>query len=134
MNYLARRDHTQVELTQKLKAKGYELSDIEKLIVEFNQSGLMSDQRFTENYIRWRRRRGYGPQRIAAELQARGVEDEVIKMHIDAGNEEWLLEIEQVWRKHFKGRKAEDYSEKVKQMRFLQYRGFTREQIASLMD
>jgi regulatory protein len=41
----------------------------------------------------------------------------------------WFAAAYKVWRKHFKGILPTDFLLRAKQMRFLQYRGFTREQI-----
>lgn len=133
LNWLARRDHSQHEITQKLKAKAYPPEIIHALVSEFAQQGLINEQRFTESYTRWRQSRGYGPLRISAELQARGISPEMIAEHIEITDNAWLCEVRKVWQKHFKGKLPSDFTLRAKQMRFLQYRGFTREQIESIL-
>jgi regulatory protein len=44
----------------------------------------------------------------------------------------WFTEARNVWQKHFKGKLPTDFESRAKQMRFLHYRGFTREQIESV--
>lgn len=85
-----------------------------------------------ESFIRWRRERGYGPERIRAELYARGIAPEMIAEHLQMADNAWLIEVRRVWQKHFKGNVPTEYKARAKQMRFLQYRGYTREQIASV--
>lgn len=65
---LARREHSQLELTQKLTQKGFQERDIELLLEEFVQLGWQSDQRFAESYSRSRVHKGFGPVRIQYEL------------------------------------------------------------------
>jgi regulatory protein len=97
-----------------------------------SRSGLISDQRFAECYTRSRCNKGYGPLRISMELQARGISPETIAEVLQITDNTWLAEVQKVWRKHFKGRLPADFVNRAKQMRFLQYRGFTRDQIESV--
>lgn len=115
-----------------MKAKGYASDDIATVITDFTQAGLISDQRFAENYCYWRRGKGFGPLRISQELQARGVSDETIAELIQITDNAWFTEARRVWQKQFKGKQPSDFKSRAKQMRFLQYRGFTQEQIKSV--
>lgn len=133
LNWLARRDYSQHEITKKLKAKAYSTQAIAIIITKLAQAGLINEQRFTENYIHWRKAKGFGPLRIAAELQARGILPEKIAEQLQITDNAWLTEARKVWQKQFKGKFADDFKQKAKQIRFLQYRGFTQEQIKSVL-
>ena len=130
---LTRRDYSCYEISQKLRAKGYQADEIKSVITELTQSQLINEARFVENYIYWRRNKGYGPQRIRQELQARGIDMEMIAEHLKITDNAWFAEVRKVWQKHFRGKMPEDFQNRAKQMRFLQYRGFTREQIESVL-
>ena len=95
---------------------------------------LLSDDRFMESLIRARRNRGYGPLRIQKELQEKGVAPEAIAHWLDATSRDWADDIRRVQRKKFGGRIPGSYAERARQARFLQYRGFTYEQIQQLLD
>src|SRR4029077_14436536 len=99
---------------------------------DLNRSGLLNDARFTENYIRWRRGKGFGPVRISLELQARGISDEVIAEQLKITDNAWFADARKLWQKHFKNQRNSDFATRAKQIRFLQYRGFTQEQINSI--
>lgn len=133
LRLLTRRDHSQQELAQKLHIKGHASEDITQVIDHLLQAGLLNDARFAENYIHQRRRKGYGPKRIYLELQARGIIEEVIAEHLNITDNAWFIEVQHVWKKHFKGKLPTDFKAKAKQMRFLQYRGFTQEQIEHVL-
>lgn len=133
LRLLARRDHSIKELTDKLKLKGYALADIHPVIEECLQKGYLNEKRFTENYINWRRRKGYGPLRISQELQARGIPDDMIAELLQITDNAWFIEARQVWQKRFRGQVEKDFRKRAKQMHFLQYRGFTKEQIQHLV-
>ncbi|TAK73308.1 MAG: regulatory protein RecX [Gammaproteobacteria bacterium] len=126
---LARRDYSQHEVLQKLKTKGFSSDDIHLIINHLLQAGLINEQRLIDNYLHFRRAKGYGPQRICMELQARGLTEEMIAERLQITDNAWFTEAQKVWQKQFKGRLPTDYPTRAKQMRFLQYRGFTREQI-----
>ncbi len=132
LNLLTRRDHSILELTQKLRIKGHVTEEITAVIADLVQIGLINESRFAENYIRWRTMKGYGPMRISQELQIRGIASEMIADQLDITDNAWLTTVRKCWQKHFKSRIPTDFKQRAKQMRFLQYRGFTREQIASV--
>ena len=131
---LARRDHSKLELTKKLNAKRYPPHEIEIVVSDLIQAGLLSDLRFTENYISSRRKKGYGPLRITFDLQSRGISHEMIAEELKIADNAWLAEARLVWQKHFKGKIPKNFKDKAKQIRFLQYRGFTQEQIENALE
>lgn len=102
------------------------------MISELTAAGYIDDSRFAENYIRYRRNRGVGPLRIQQELRAKGIDNEVIAQRLSIADNAWFDEAQKVWMKHFKGKLPSDFKDKTKQMRFLQYRGFTTEHIEHL--
>ena len=134
LNMLARRDHTKLELTQKLKSKGHTSTDIATIINELETKKMLHEARFVENFIYWRRNRGYGPERIRQELIQKGITDEAIAEHLEIADNDWSADLRKVWQKHFKGKYPDNYKDKARQMRFLHNRGFTGEQINSIFD
>lgn len=131
---LARREYSVSQLQQKLLQKGYLDEDVQKVINEFIASGTISDRRYTESLIRYRQSQGYGPLRVRQELQSRGIPQEMIEDHLDITDNAWFLEISRVWRKKFKGQYPATLKDRGKQIRFLQYRGFTHAQIEAVLE
>ena len=117
---------------RKLRLREFAETDIEQVLATLTQEKLLSHERFTENYIRYRRGKGFGPVRIRAELIERGVEEELIEHHLNIADNAWFIEARQAWQKRFKNRWPEDYKARAQQMRFLQSRGFTIEQCQSI--
>ena len=126
---LANREHSRLELERKLRQREFNESAIASLLTWLIENDLQSDERFTEAYCRHRSRKGYGPVRITQELRERGVEDRLIAEYVSAGDESWFIACRAVWVKKFDREEANDFSARAKQMKFLQYRGFTSEQI-----
>jgi len=67
-------------------------------------------------------------------LQEKGIAEEAIERWLDTGSAEWLNEIRRVHRQKFGGRAPKSLSERAKQARFLQYRGFTFDQIQQALN
>jgi len=121
---LSRREHSVFELRRKLKQKNFDEDEIESVISQLIDKNLLSDERFSESYINMRKRRGYGPSRIAMELRERGVEDSDFEDFLDRNNPEWREIMQQQYVKKYGNQAAEDYAEKAKRAKHLQSRGF----------
>lgn len=129
LRYLTRREHGETELARKLRAKGFEEFEVESALKTLLSEGYLSDVRFAENYTRSRLNSGWGPVTIVQELLSKGVPDEISEAAIAALDNQWA-EVAQVVRlKKFGQTLPDNFQDKAKQMRFLQYRGFTQTQI-----
>ncbi len=129
LQLLAQREHTQYELCQKLKQRGYALEAVTPVLAKLAQEGWQSDARFMALYIQLRAGKGYGPLRITQELQQRGVAESLISSALAACEIDWHDYLRQIYLKKFKNHPPVDFKEKAKQIRFLQYRGFDLAQI-----
>lgn len=130
---LAKRDYAKKELLNKLKTLGYLENEIEEALNQAGQQGFINDHRFIKNYIRQRSQRGYGPLRIQIELEEKGIDAESF-FQLMPDETFWQPLAEKVHKKRFGETIPEDFTEKAKQMRFLHYRGFTKEQIKSVFE
>lgn len=126
---LASREHSRLQLFRKLTDKGFDSEQVDSVLALLAQQNLQSDERFTEDFIHSRINRGQGPIRIQAELRERGASDELINEYLDFSDVTWSEQVDEVRRKRFGHALPEDYQTRAKQARFLQYRGFTSEQI-----
>ncbi|NWG39023.1 MAG: recombination regulator RecX [Hydrogenophilaceae bacterium] len=131
MAYLARRDHTPLELARKLQHAGYEEDDIQTVLDELSQRGWLSSHRFAENYVTQKLER-FGGQKLAYELRQKGVEESVVQQVLEETKDTELERAREVWRKKF-GKPPADQKEKARQIRFLQSRGFSAETISRAM-
>lgn len=142
MNLLARREHSALELREKLLKRFGEIDgpegasgtsgktpDIDAVLNRLAEQGLQSDERFTEAFITARERQGKGPLRIAQELRQKGVSDDLVAQYLDESDDCWAELAEEVRSKRFGDAPIQTSKEKARQMRFLQYRGFSHEQV-----
>jgi regulatory protein len=130
MDRLARREHGEQELAAKLIGKGYEETLVAEALAGLVADNLLSDARYTEAFIHSRYQRGAGPQKIRAELRARGIDEGLIEEHIHCYDDQWQSLVTTVRERKYGADIPADFSERSRQMRFLQQRGFTAEQIS----
>lgn len=126
---LTRREHSRLELLQKLQARGFTKTEIETLLDHLAEQNLQSDERFAAAYLAMRKQKGYGPVRIRQELHERGIAAAIINQLLNFQDDSWKDLAEQVRIKKFGKITPKDFQEKAKQLRFLQYRGFTNDQM-----
>ncbi|MFV9614328.1 MAG: regulatory protein RecX [Gammaproteobacteria bacterium] len=130
---LSRREHSAFEIRDKLHKRDFAEQEIDQAIIELQQGGWLSDERFAEAYIRMRQLKGFGPIRIAIELNERGVKESIVDDYLQAGDEGWQQTLAQQYLKKYKNKPVEDYNDKAKRIRFLQYRGFALDAIFQII-
>lgn len=133
---LARREHSRQELITKIYRRfsrrpelGITTELIETVLMTITDEGLQSDQRYLESFIRSRIQQGYGPLRIAQELKQKKITAEQFEPLLDSRSAEWIERAKAVKERKFSAEIARDQKIKAKQMRFLQYRGYSLDQI-----
>jgi len=130
---LSRREHSAFEIRDKLQKRDFDETEIAQAISELQQGGWLSDERFAEAYIRMRQLKGFGPIRIAMELNERGVDECIVDEYLHADDDAWQQTLAQQYRKKYRNKVIKDYNDKAKRIRFLQYRGFSLDQIYRLV-
>ncbi|HIM95169.1 MAG TPA: regulatory protein RecX, partial [Gammaproteobacteria bacterium] len=73
MQMLVRREHSVVELTQKLTTKVFDRADIERALDLLIEQNYQSDERFAAEFIQMRFNQGKGPIKISVDLKQRGI-------------------------------------------------------------
>jgi regulatory protein len=131
--YLAQREHSRLELHHKLIKKGFDSTVIATVLTQLQTDNLLSDERFVENYLRVRISKGYGPLRIEQELRERGIASTLLSQALNFHDPQWITRAQQAWQKRFGQNLPHDRREQAKQIRFLQYRGFTSTQIKAVL-
>ena len=129
MDYLARREHARGELARKLETAGFDAEIAAEAIGRLAEEGLQSDRRFVESFVQSRINQGKGPVRIRAELGERGIASGLVDRAIDDAHEDWHSLAREIRVKKFGRELPDDFQDKARQMRFLQYRGFERDHI-----
>lgn len=130
MNLLSYREYSRHELTEKLSLKFEQSSLVDQVINQLVSENLQSDERFAEAFVRSRIARGQGEVRIRMELRERGIRTDMANQSIDGCDIDWSTLARDIVKNKYGEESVTDNREKAKRMRFLQYRGFTYDQIS----
>jgi regulatory protein len=98
------------------------------VVAQLIEERALDDVRYADNYVAYQAGRGHGPLRIAAELRALGLPDALIDTAL-GGGPDWRALAREVRTRKFGTEPPEEWSEKSRQARFLQYRGFSSDHI-----
>lgn len=129
MDYLARREHGRSELINKLTKFGFQAATADDAVAQLVDDNLQSDQRFVEAFIVSRINQGKGPLKIRADLRERDIAGGIVEIGLEDAEQDWYASARAVREKKFGPDYPADYSEKARQMRFLQSRGFDTDHI-----
>ena len=128
LGLLARRDYFSAELTRKLRERGFEAQAAADALEALAAERLLDDARTVERFVAYRAGRGQGPLRITLDLKALGVPAELIGPALESGPD-WRALARDVRRRRFGAAAPADWNERARQARFLQYRGFSSDDI-----
>jgi regulatory protein len=121
---LSRREHSRLELTQKLKKAGFSNEDIEPLLEDLIKRDWLNEDRFIEIFVRSRFNQGHGPMRIRYDLQQRGISGEMIANALLTYQDDWAESARELRIRRFGETPPSSPQLRAKQMRFLASRGF----------
>lgn len=122
LRLLAQREHSRLELERKLREHETNPGELATALDALQAKGFISDERVADSVLH-RRAGKLGTQRVRAELQAKGLDDTVVREAVEQLRGTELARASAVWHKKF-GHPPADAQERAKQMRFLAARGF----------
>lgn len=124
LNLLARREHSQHELKQKLLMLDDNRDNVEQVLQTLQSKNLQSDERFIEQFIHAKAQK-YGTRKLCENLKQKGVDKEIVNEFLPDYDSE-LQTAKQILNKKFRLPETGLSSElKQKCYRFLSYRGFS---------
>ena len=134
LRLLARREHSRLELTLKLRQRRVDDDVIRRVLDDFEDRGWLDDGRFAEVFVRQRMDAGYGPLKILADLHQRGIQS--APPELSAVPEAQWTEMATHLRERRFGLTdiSEDWPERQRQGAFLARRGFSGEQVERALE
>ncbi len=134
---LARRDHTSLEIQQKLGQRGFGREVIDRVLAECRRLDYIDDERTARMYIGQLARRGFGFRRIRLELKKKGLAGGSFENILTESNSE-IDELEiarKVMLKRMKSfERVEDHQKRRDKIyRFLHARGFAESVISEIL-
>ena len=121
---LARREHSRVEIMQKLRAKDYDEKVCLAQLQKFIDNNIQSDTRYIDVYVRSAYNKGNGPNVIKQSLATQEIDEYELSECINQSQFNWFELASQVREKKFGQSLPCDFKDIQKQKRFLLYRGF----------
>lgn len=131
---LSRREHSIKELNQKLVQREHQHSDIEPVLQFLIAENYQSDIRAADCFFRNRVSRGYGWLYIKNELKQKGIANDIIHALYQEQHIDWYIQVQATYEKKFADMPIIDQKDKAKRFRFLQYRGFSLDEIFSVLN
>ncbi|AAV82572.1 UNVERIFIED_ORG: regulatory protein [Idiomarina abyssalis] len=127
---LAMREQSRTELKRKLIQKQWPAEMVNRVVDELKQEGWQSDERFAGSFIREKVGQKQGRLKIMAQAtQQKGVATEIVEDVLESMEVDWFELCAELKQKKFGDDDPADEKEWSRQVRFLQQRGFTPEQI-----
>lgn len=138
LRILTRRDHSKHELSQKLKARGYDEDVIDDVISECQRFDYINDERTAQSVIRRLQRKGYGRKRIQIELNSKGLTGKhiqvvLLKRTSEADECQFAKKILHKHARRF-DREKDELKRKDKIYRFLYQRGYSKTVISQFVN
>jgi regulatory protein len=130
---LARRDHSKQEIRTKLARRFPDDPNIESIIEQCEAMGYINETRFIEHRVRYLISQGKGPRFIQNDLKQKGITNEMIAKHLTIIDNSWLNVAKRSLMRRFQNQAPCNFKEYARQARFLQQRGFTEQQIKTLL-
>lgn len=134
LNYLSYSDRFSREVIQRLKKEGFTKEEIDSTIERLKNYGYLNDEKTTEEFIRSKIEKGWGPERIKIEILRRGIpEDEaenwVKAIFSEVNEQEMILKLAE---KFLKKRSGKNIMERLKG--FLFRKGFSYDKIIDVIE
>lgn len=129
LRLLAMREHSRLELMRKIRARGFLADDAEGVLDRLERQGALDESRLAERYVAERAEKGFGPNRIRAELREKGVAEALVERQLSLMDDAWPDCLARAHERRFRAGLPTDRSEYAKQARFLEQRGFSADAI-----
>jgi regulatory protein len=123
---LGRREYSEFELVQRMRLKWPGAQGTQELVEALVDENLVSDERFTDSFVRVRLQRLQGPMKIKAALRSKGVSDALISSRLYDSGIDWK-DLASQWLERQQAGEI-SFDEKKKYYRRLVNRGFAHDQ------
>jgi regulatory protein len=134
VDLLSRREHSRKELQQKLLQREFLAEEISEVINYLVDNNYLSDQRYSESVFRLRVNKGFGKYYIEQELRQKGISNSLITALEQQQMIDWTAQAAVAYQKKYADITIKDQKEKAKRIRFLQSRGFSTDEILTVIN
>jgi regulatory protein len=131
LDFLSRRDYGYHELYVKLQKYSENLDEIKQILDDLKNKNFLSEERYINSYLRSKQIK-YGIRKIRYDLLQKNVDSSLLDEVLAANQTDEYKIAYSLWQRKF-GKLATDNKDRLKQMRFLQSRGFSSYVIAKII-
>lgn len=107
---------------------------IDNLLEDFISRDWLNEQRYMESFVRQKLASGLGLFRIKQELQQHGIKSSDSELYFEQIEIDWFEQALNTYQKKYGESICDDFKEKAKRFRYMQYRGFSPDQIKYAME
>ncbi|EIV6988413.1 regulatory protein RecX [Klebsiella pneumoniae] len=129
VSLLARRDYASGELARTLSKMTENREKIDKALSRLVECGYLDDNRLITHMIDKHVRKKHGPARIKQEIRQKGFSPELVEQILEKVDVDWYAMARELKVSKFGDAVASEAKEKNKQIRYLQYKGFSMDMI-----
>lgn len=130
LNWLGKQEYNLAKFRRKLQQQQASEEQIASLIDEFCQANWLSESRYSQGFVRARVNKGQGRLKIIHDGHSvHQIELSALEEALDQQQVDWLALAVQTYQKRYGTEPITDFKQQAKRMRYMQYQGFTLEQI-----
>lgn len=129
VSLLAKRDYASGELTRILNKLTEDREGIDKALSRLVECGYLDDHRLITHLINKHIRKKHGPARINQEIRQKGFPQELVEQLLEKVDVDWYAMARELKVSKFGDEMPSEAKEKNKQIRYLQYKGFSMDMI-----
>jgi len=107
---------------------------IDALLQDFIKRDWLNEQRYMSAFVRSKISMGLGSYRIKQELKQHGINQQDVELHFEGLETDWFEQARQTYLKKYNDSPIDDFKEKAKRFRYMQYRGFSPDEINYAME
>jgi len=129
VSLLAKRDYSSGELSRTLLRMTENSECVDSALQRLIGCGYLDDERLVIHLIDKHVRKKHGPTRIKQEIRQKGFPQELVEQSLEKVEVDWYAMARELKVSKFGEERASDAKEKNKQVRYLQYKGFSMDMI-----
>jgi regulatory protein len=129
VSLLAKRDYSSGELTRTLVKMTENSECVDSALQRLIGCGYLDDERLVIHLVDKHIRKKHGPTRIRQEVRQKGFSQELVEQTLEKAGVDWYAMARELKVSKFGEERASDAKEKNKQVRYLQYKGFSMDMI-----
>lgn len=131
--WMGRQEYYEHKFRQKLKQNEATDEQIELIVEEFCQNNWLSEQRYCDYFVRSRINKGQGKMRIRADARQKRLDEDCLNQSLGENEVDWFELACATYDKRFGDKPIADMKDKAKRLRFMQYRGFSMDEVNHAM-